>query len=147
MEGLLTEIVDWIGTNAWWIALVSVIYFLVSLFLIRFFIIWIPYDYFLEKKKDDVPVENSFGRFVLHLGKNLLGIIVIIIGLIMSIPGVAGQGFLTILLGLTLTDFPGKRRLEVRLIRQPLIRSVIASLRQKSGKPPLALPPEGEDSR
>ncbi len=64
----------------------------------------------------------------------------IFVGLVMSIPGVAGQGVLTVLLGLSLTDFPGKRRLELRLVRQPVIFRTINAIRVKAGKPALLIP-------
>ena len=37
----------------------------------------------------------------------------------MALPGVPGQGLLTMLIGLTLLSFPGKRRLERRFVRMP----------------------------
>jgi hypothetical protein len=39
-------------------------------------------------------------------------------------------------------DFPGKRRIEAKLIGQPTVLSVINSLRRKRGKPPLVLAPD-----
>jgi len=69
-----------------------------------------------------------------------VGVVVILVGLIMSLPGVAGQGVLTILLGLSLTDFPGQRRLELRIVCQPLIFKAITRIREKAGKPPLLTP-------
>jgi hypothetical protein len=142
MGEYLPLVTDWIEANAWWIVLSSVGYFFISIFFIRFFIIRIPPDFFLDKRSVDASGDRSFKRLILIFGKNVLGVILILVGLIMSIPGVAGQGFLTILLGLTLTDFPGKRRLEVKIIKQPLIRRAIYSLRQKAGKIPLILPPD-----
>src|SRR5262245_48807807 len=50
------------------------------------------------------------------IGKNLAGTLVILLGIIMAIPGVPGQGTLLILTGLTLVDFPGKRKIERSLI-------------------------------
>lgn len=140
MGDILTRITAWMLSNAWWIIVVSVAYFLVSLFFIRFFIIRIPPDYFVREQ--GAGGTRSFGRLLLVIGRNLLGVFLIIMGLFMSLPGVAGQGVLTILLGLTLTDFPGKRRLEIRIIRQPLIHRAINSLREKAGRIPLLLPPD-----
>jgi hypothetical protein len=57
----------------------------------------------------------------------------------MSIPGVPGQGILTILLGIMLLDFPGKRDLEHRLVSQPRVLNTINKLRHKFSKDNLVL--------
>lgn len=73
------------------------------------------------------------------IAKNLLGYIAVVLGAIMALPGVPGQGLLMILIGLTLLNFPGKRGLERRLVRRPVIRHAIDRLRARLGRPPLAL--------
>lgn len=50
-----------------------------------------------------------------------------------------GQGLLTILIGLLLLDFPGKRAVELRLVRRPAIRGFLDRMRQKRGVPPFVL--------
>ncbi len=74
--------------------------------------------------------------------KNLLGLLLIIAGIIMAVPGVPGPGVLTILLGIMLMDFPGKRRLEHKLVSRPRVFAAINQLREKFGKPPLVLDEE-----
>jgi hypothetical protein len=39
-------------------------------------------------------------------------------------------------------DFPGKRKVEAKLIGQPTVLSVINGMRQKFNKPPLVLAPD-----
>ena len=51
------------------------------------------------------------------IGKNALGIMLVLLGILMSIPGVPGQGILTILLGIMLIDLPGKRALEYKILK------------------------------
>jgi len=62
-----------------------------------------------------------------------------LIGIVLSLPGVPGQGILTILLGLIFLDIPGKRPLEARIIKRPAVLSAINNLRAKYSKPPLEL--------
>jgi hypothetical protein len=50
-----------------------------------------------------------------------------------------GQGVITILIGLTLVSFPGKRNLERRMIRQKKVLSSVNWVRERAGKPPLRL--------
>ena len=70
-------------------------------------------------------------------GKNLAGYLIVLLGIIMALPGVPGQGVLLILIGLTLVNFPGKRRIERRLIQRPSIQRVVNRLRAWFGHPPL----------
>ena len=44
--------------------------------------------------------------------------------------------------GVLLMDFPGKRQLEIRLIRIPALHRAIDWIRSKAGSEPLELPPE-----
>ena len=53
---------------------------------------------------------------------------------------IPGQGLLTILMGLALLDFPGKRAAELRLIRYAPVNKSIDWIRRKSNKPPLRIP-------
>jgi hypothetical protein len=61
-------------------------------------------------------------------------------GVLLTLPGVPGPGLVLILLGATLVDFPGKRRLTRMLIRRKSIHGTIDWLRARFGKPPLVLP-------
>jgi hypothetical protein len=72
------------------------------------------------------------------VGWNLLGGALVILGIALSVPG---QGVLTILAGLILMDFPGKRRLLLAVLRRGTVRAVVDRLRARSGRPPLEIPP------
>jgi hypothetical protein len=52
---------------------------------------------------------------------------------------VPGQGILTILLGIMLVDFPGKRELERKIVSRPQVFETINKLRHRFGKPNLVL--------
>src|SRR5262245_40758335 len=65
-------------------------------------LIRLPDDYFAK------PPRPS-GHVLARVGKNVGGVLLILLGVVLSLPGVPGQGFLTILIGLMLTDIPGKR--------------------------------------
>ena len=67
--------------------------------------------------------------------KNVLGVLVIFIGIALSLPGVPGQGLLMILLGLMLVDFPGRREFAHRIVRIPRVLATINRLRARFGKP------------
>jgi hypothetical protein len=57
----------------------------------------------------------------------------------MALPGIPGPGIVTIMLGVMLLHFPGKRRLERWLIRRPTVLRSVHRLRQRYGKPPMVV--------
>ena len=71
--------------------------------------------------------------------KNLVGLVLILLGLILSVPGLPGQGLLTVLAGVLLVDFPGKRSLLYKLVSRPLLLQSINRLRMKFSRPPLVV--------
>ncbi len=70
--------------------------------------------------------------------KNIIGVVFLLSGFIMLF--IPGQGILTILLGISLIDFPGKNRLLLRLLRSPRVNQLIHWCRQKTGRGPLLIP-------
>jgi hypothetical protein len=100
----------------------------------------IPENYFSSHyERDFLPGSPFLVRWGAVILKNILGVILIIIGIILSLPGVPGQGLLTVLLGLIMLDIPGKRPIEARIIKRPTILSAINNLRSRYKKPPLIL--------
>lgn len=100
----------------------------------------IPENYFSSHYQQDfMPNSRFLVRWGVVIAKNLLGVFLVILGIILSLPGVPGQGLLTILLGLIMLDIPGKRPLEARIIKRPTIRAAINNLRSRFNKPPLVL--------
>jgi hypothetical protein len=101
-------------------------------------VLTLPADYFVRGPA--VP-DVSGARKVLHLAfvlaKNLAGVLVFLAGFIMALPLVPGPGVLFMLVGLGLVDFPGKRALEQRLLREPHVLSSVNKMRGRFGKPPL----------
>lgn len=112
----------------------------ISFAAIAFVMIKIPASYFSPNYErqflPDSPFLVRWGAVIL---KNLLGVFLIALGIMLSLPGVPGQGLLTILLGLIMLDIPGKRPLEARIIQRPAIRGAIDNLRRRFNKPPLIL--------
>jgi hypothetical protein len=72
--------------------------------------------------------------------KNVLGAVLVVLGVGMSLPFVPGPGIVTILVGVMLLDFRDKRRWERRLVSRPPIWWAINQLRQWCGKERLQWP-------
>jgi hypothetical protein len=111
-----------------------------SLAIVSFIMVKIPADYFKpDNPRTIMPNRHRAIRSLTILARNLLGAFLVLLGIVMSLPGVPGQGLLTILLGIMLLDFPGKRGLEYKLVSRPKVRDAINKLRRKFGKPALIL--------
>lgn len=137
-------IADSIAGLTWRSVLIGTAIFLVtfsvSLGLVSLVLVKIPADYFRNNHHSKFWVDRQPAvRIVALVGKNILGVLLIMVGILMSLPGVPGQGLLTILLGVMLVDFPGKQRLEQKLLHRPAIRNSINRLRARFDKPPLEL--------
>lgn len=97
-------------------------------------IYFLPADYFT--RAHPLPLARRTPMQIVGMvGKNLLGLGLMALGAVMSIPGVPGQGLLTILVGLVLVDFPGKYKLERRIFRIALVQRGINRIRVRLGKP------------
>jgi uncharacterized membrane protein YbaN (DUF454 family) len=114
--------------------------FLLNLAIVSVILVKLPADHFSKSRKTEFwsgprPALNA----AKVIGKNILGLLLVGLGVVLSLPGVPGQGLLTILLGVMLLDFPGRDRLEQKLLSRPSIVSAINRLRGRFGKPPLVL--------
>jgi hypothetical protein len=69
--------------------------------------------------------------------RNVVGLALIILGFLLSLPAVPGQGVLTMLVGLLLVDFPGKRRFERKLVARPGVLETMNRVRAWLRRPPL----------
>ncbi|HJU92526.1 MAG TPA: hypothetical protein VJ656_06260 [Pyrinomonadaceae bacterium] len=120
--------------------LIFITSFLINLAIVSVILVKLPADHFSKDRKTKFwhgrrPLLNA----AKVIGKNLLGVFLVVLGVVLSLPGVPGQGLLTILLGIMLLDFPGRERLEQKLLSKPSIVNTINRLRGRFGKPPLVL--------
>ena len=115
----------------------SILIFLISILGISGFVAQIPEDYFLSSKRK--PSKWQEQKPILSLavlfGKNIIGVSLIIGGLLMLV--LPGQGLLTILTGLLLINYPGKYKLEQKLVAIPSVFRALNWIRVKANKPPL----------
>ena len=121
-------------------ALIFIASFLINLAIVSLILVKLPADHFSKDRKTKFWAGNSPALNAAKvIGKNLLGVFLVLLGIVLSLPGVPGQGLLTILLGIMLLDFPGRERLEQKLLSKPSIVNTINRLRGRFGKPPLVL--------
>lgn len=126
------------GDTLIWLGLVSIGMFVLSLISIPLIIVRIPEDYFCRQRESSFWKRlNPALRLILLLLKNVLGVILLLMGVLMLV--LPGQGLLTILFGVALIDFPGKHILIRRLIAYPKVFDSINWIRNKANKQPLRL--------
>ncbi len=123
--------------------LASVVMFVVSSAAVSFVLVKLPANYFHSSHEREFlvhrhPVLRAVGIVV----KNVFGFVLVVLGVVMAVPGVPGPGVLSMLLGIMLLDFPGKRALETRIIGRPRVHGAVNALRARFGKPPLMLDEE-----
>ncbi len=136
----LHEAVDWLEQHAALSSLVvigSIAFVIVSLWAVHRFLVTIPPDYFQHDRKrfDRWRDSHPALRWTVLIGKNLLGGLLVLLGLVMLFT--PGQGVLSILLGLSLVDIPGKRAVERKLIQRDSVLRLVNHLRARRGEPPL----------
>src|SRR5438128_359688 len=125
-------------TQLIWYAALGFGFFLVSTAAVVFALLKLPATFFVAEGPAALcSNRKSLTKWAFVVSRNILGVLVIILGAIMAIPGVPGPGLLVILLGLFLLDFPGKHHLVRRFLAQPRIRHGINALRMRFGKAPL----------
>ena len=118
--------------------LLSIVGFVGSVIAIPWILIRLPQDYFCESHprtwlKDRHPVL----RLIALALKNFVGWILLLGGIAMLV--LPGQGLLTILIGVSLMDFPGKRAIERKLVSRPLVLQAINRIRERFDRPPLVI--------
>lgn len=142
MDGLLSTVQQYVSTETLVaLTVLSIVFFVGSLIAIPFILVRLPTDFFDIRvprpwMEDHHPVLRVMG----HLVKNLVGAIFLFAGFLMLF--LPGQGILTMLIGISMLDFPGKRKVEAKLIGQPTVLHAINGMREKFGKPPLIIAPD-----
>ena len=124
-----------------WLIGASVLMLVISIVAVGWVILRVPADYFAREN----PGESQWAhrhpviRVALHIGKNLLGLVLFAAGILMLV--LPGQGVLTIVVGLLLLDIPGRHRFVVWLVRRPPVLHSLNWIRERAGREPFLLRP------
>ncbi len=121
-----------------WLVGTSLFVFIAGLILGPMVLVKMPADYFVRTSSP--WARHPVLRALFAAARNALSVILITAGIIMLV--MPGQGLLTILAGLAVASFPGKKRLLLRVVRRHPVLRGINWIRAKAHAPPLQLPPE-----
>ncbi len=124
-----------------WLGVFSALTFVGSLILIPILCVRMGEDYFMPHRDQDQTLagRHPIIRWTGLILKNVVGVLLAAAGIAMIF--LPGQGLLTIVIGIMMLNFPGKRRLELWMIRLPGVLRVINALRARAKHGPLQLPP------
>jgi hypothetical protein len=116
------------------LGLLSIVTFAGSLIAVPWLIGRMQADYFLThwQKVEARHRRHPALALLIFCLRNGLGLCLAIAGIAMLV--LPGQGLLTLLIGICVMDFPGKRRLLDRLSGMPQIQRALNWIRQKQGK-------------
>jgi len=139
----MTELFQWVLDHQVLfetLGLVSLGLIVVSLVGFPLVVVNLPRDYFVRERRD--PAHQTRRHPVLwaalSVAKNILGFVLVVAGIAMLV--LPGQGMLTILVGLAVSNFPGKFRLERRLVSRPAVGRALNRIRRLAGRPELEIP-------
>jgi len=117
----------------WWLGIFSIATFTLTILILPIVIVRLPSDYFIVEKADGFISRQSPGmRHFLLFIKNLAGSFLFIMGILMLF--MPGQGILTIIAGLSVMNFPGKRKMEIRLASNHRVLKSLNWIRKKGNK-------------
>jgi hypothetical protein len=138
----MSEALAWLNSQKdllWWLLAFSAVMGIATLIACPWWALRLPTDYFCRHhapSPSDAP--RTLASILLNVGRNMLGLMFTIAGLLMLV--LPGQGLLCLLVGIMLMDVPGKHRVAQWIFaRGPLLRT-INWIRAKGGKPPLITP-------
>ena len=123
-----------------WASGLSLLAAVATIFAVPWVVIRLPQDYFVSEERHAWRATPGEPFFVLVFAvlKNVLGLVLVLLGLIMLVT--PGQGVLTLLMGLLLMNFPGKYRVERWLVLQPGVLRGLNWLRERRGHQPFDTP-------
>lgn len=109
----------------------SVFMFVGSLLFVPWLVGRLPRDYFLYRRSSFREI-HPVAALILAVVRNVIGIVLLAAGVAMLV--LPGQGLLTLLIGLSLTDFPGKHKLVDLCVQQPRVQRLLNWIRRKEGR-------------
>jgi len=121
-----------------WLGLLSILMFLGSLFAVPMIIVALPRDFLFRKNQSTGHQLLKIWYIPYLIVKNIFGFVFTISGIAMLV--LPGQGILTIIIGLSLVNFPRKRRLIRRILGNARISRAVNRIRGRFNRPPLEMP-------
>ena len=117
---------------------ISLAMLVATLVVFPFVIVRLPARYFAERNRPQPLSRHLLVHVTLMALKNLLGLTLVVAGILLLF--LPGQGLLTLIIGLTIMNYPGKFVIERWLVRRPRVLPALNWLRLRFGAPPFEDP-------
>lgn len=117
------------------LASISILMMLASMIFIPILIVKMPANYFVDDRR---ARQWTFFHLVFYLLRNIFALVLFVAGLIMLV--LPGQGLLTIIIAVMVSDVPGKYQFEQFLVRQRGVLRSMNWVRKRYKKEPLQAP-------
>lgn len=141
---MIEAAIEWIAFNQTQLRIMGVVSLLALVLtpvIVFFLVLAVPNDYFLfdrDRIREFRKAHHPVVLMIIAVLRNIIGLVFLVAGIVMLV--LPGQGVITILIGLTLINFPGKRSLELKLVRRKKVLATINWMRAKAHRPPLRVP-------
>lgn len=112
----------------------------ITLIALPFVVAQLPEDYFTRERRHSARKHRKYPLIwsLIAILQNILGVAFVLAGIAMLV--LPGQGLITILIGLALTNFPGKYDVERRILQHETVAKSLNKIRELAGRPPLKVP-------
>jgi len=117
-----------------WLGLLSVLTFFGSLLIVPWLILLMAPDYFIRHRLEVIERHRRHPvlSFLLVGLRNMIGLVLLVAGTAMLL--LPGQGILTMLIGLSLMDFPGKHQLLEKVVQNKRVQNSLNWIRRKGDR-------------
>ena len=122
-----------------WLTGLGIALALVSLLALPVLVVLMPRDYFVAPRRPERY--RGAALWMLRGLRNTLALILVAAGVLMLV--LPGQGLLTLLIGIMVSTFPGKYRLERWLVRQKGVFYALNWMRRRAGRELMYYPAPG----
>ncbi|MDU9048723.1 MAG: PGPGW domain-containing protein [Candidatus Electrothrix sp. Rat3] len=116
------------------LGIISLFTFIGSLIILPWLILRMRADYFIRHHQEVIERHKRHPvlAVLICLLRNSLGLCLLIAGIALLV--LPGQGILTMVIGFSIMDFPGKHRLNDRIVANGKIQQSLNWIRRKGGK-------------
>ncbi len=115
--------------------LVSIATLVMTFVMLPIMITRLPKNYFVEEHRPPPMSRHLVVHLFMMAAKNVVGLAFVVLGIILLF--LPGQGVLTLFIGLTIMNYPGKFALERWLAMRPRVLPALNWLRARHDQPPL----------
>lgn len=135
---MVESLSDYLPFLLFWGSVLSVATLVATVLAVPWVVARLPADYFSAPRRHPLREQQGFVAWALSLVKNILGGLLLLIGVVLLF--MPGQGILMMLVGLLIMNFPGKYRLERILVAREGVFRALNWLRTKRSLPPFEAP-------